>query len=513
VSGLNVRWVSPGPVSSRFLACGERIKAICGPVGSGKTTTNLMDHVARACKQKPSPRKRVQGLPARLYKLCVVRDTYRNLWRSVLPSWFKRVPRETGEFVGSENAPARHIVTFAPGDGTAVVFWVDFVAMGDMGAEEALGGYEPSAFYLNEAPNLSPDVFTFANSRVGRYPDMEDGGPSWHGITLDMNSPEMGNWCFDGIPESPFDGFFGKLPEGWAFFQQPSGLSPLAENLANLPPGYYRDQMAGAAKWYIERFIHCRPGYSRDGLPVFPEFDDTRHVAAEPLLVMPRRQVIVGLDAGLSPAATVNQVTPSGQWQLQGELVCEPGVGPERFAERLNQYLAEHYPAHLRIRRRPGEPPSIQGWADPSSAYGGDKTHDADRAWLTKVSDKSGIRILPAPTNNLTKRLSAVRVPLTRTIDTEPGFVMSPNLSVCRKALNAGYRFKQVKVGGVRKNLAEIDKNAFSHPMDALQYACLGGGADFDAETRRERETGGPRQTIADNEDHPGGEFEQGGRR
>ena len=26
--------------------------------------------------------------------------------------------------------------------------------------------------------------------------------------------------------------------------------------------------MAGAANWYIERFIHCRPGYSRDGLPM-----------------------------------------------------------------------------------------------------------------------------------------------------------------------------------------------------------------------------------------------------
>lgn len=497
------------------MASTAAVQAICGPVGSGKTRTNFTKHIQLASRQQPSPRRRINGRPVRMYKLTVVRDTYRNLEKTTLPSWFKMVPKETGKFVGAANAPGTHEILFELGDGTVVEFKVDFVAMGDLSAEDALGGYETTAFFLNEGSLLNPDVFTFARPRAGRYPDMADGGPTWRGVTLDMNSPELGNWAFDGIrsddntPASErFDGFFGRLPPGFAFFQQPSGFSTAAENLMNLPFGYYEQAAVGQPRWYVARMIECKPGYSRSGKPVYPEFDDERHVAGAPLVAVPRRQLIVGLDAGLSPAAAFNQIMPGGQWRTLAELVCEPGVGARRFGQRLSQLLAERFPEHLgsRSQTRPGLPPLIQGWADPSAINGVDKqAGEAD--WIQIVSREAGIRILPAPSNNVTKRTEAVRVPLARLMDGEPGYLIDPECTVLRKGFNAGYRFKQVRAGGETKNLAEIDKNAFSHPHDALQYALLGGGTDYDAAERRERLYGGRRQVTAIDGDHPDGEW------
>lgn len=510
--GLEMRWAPPGPVAARFMASTAEVQGICGPIGSGKTTAALMKHIRLARNQNPSPRRTVQGMPVRQYKVCAVRDTYRNLWRSMIPSWFKRVPRATGEFVGGENAPASHRISFAPGDGTVVEFQIDFVALGDQSAEEALGGYEPTAFLLEEAPNLNPDVFVFARGRAGRFPDMADGGPTWRGTTLTMNSPEMGNWCFEGVPDSEgderFEGFWGALPPGFEFFQQPSGLSPQAENLTNLPEAYYQRACVGQAKWWIERFIKCKPGYSRAGLPVYPEFDDALHVAGERLEASRGRQLLIGLDAGLSPAAVFGQVTPSGQLRILAELVCEPGVGATRFGQRLAQLLAERFPEHAGGRR--GRAPLIMGWADPSAAYGADKAA-GERDWIKTVAGVAGITIRAAPSNNITKRTEAVRKPLMRLIDGEPGFLMSPDCTVLRKGANAGYRFKQTKAGGVTRNLSEIDKGPFSHPHDALQYLALGGGTDYDAEERRARMHSGGVQTMADNDDNPGGRFESPG--
>jgi hypothetical protein len=162
-----------------------------GPIGSGKTTTCFMKAIRLAAAQMPSTRDR-----RRKFKLCVVRDTYRQLWKTTLPSWFKRVPRAIGEFTGAENAPATHKIEFRLEDGTSVDLQVDFVAIGENSVEDVLRGYEPTAFYLNEADLLAREVYTYARGRVGRYPDMSEGGPTWYGILMDCNAPELTSWLY-----------------------------------------------------------------------------------------------------------------------------------------------------------------------------------------------------------------------------------------------------------------------------------------------------------------------------
>ncbi len=474
---LRLEWAPPGRVSAAFMASSARLQVLNGPIGSGKTTTNLMKAIRLGTRQKPSMRQKIElrrgvWAPVRQFKLCVVRDTYRQLWRSTLPSWFKRVPREVGEFVGAENAPARHRVTFELPDGSVVDFLAEFVAIGDNSAEEVLRGYEPTAFYLNELDLLSRDVLTFARGRAGRYPDMEDGGPTWHGVLADCNAPELSSWLFKDIfTPAPADLAAARIE----LFRQPSGLAPDAENLANLPPGYYEEQVSGAAEWYVERMVKNRPGYSRAGKPVYPEFQDRLHVAGADLPVLVGVALTIGLDAGLNPAAVLGQHSPNGQWRVLDELVGETGMGPMRFGDMLAQRLRERFPG---VR-------TIHAWADPSAAYGAD-TRGGEQSWIEIVRAKTGIPIRPAPTNRLIPRLEAVRKPLSRLIDGQPGFLMSPRCVILREGFNSGYRFRKMNVQEERYD-DEPEKNRFSHPHDSLQYLCSGGGEDAEIRERTDR--------------------------
>jgi hypothetical protein len=77
----------------------------------------------------------------------------------------------------------------------------------------------------------------------------------------------------------------------------------------------------------------------------------------------------------------------------------------------------------------------------------------------------------PAPTNDLDPRIRAVESFLLQSRDAGPAIVF--NRKRCPRiieAMSGGYRFEKTRQG-IRKPAPA--KNAFSHPVDALQYACL----------------------------------------
>lgn len=486
MSANGIRYKPPGPVAGKFFADRHRVSAINGPIGGGKTTAALMRMVFTSFQQQRSFRD-----GRRKFKLCVVRDTYRQLWKTTIPSWHKRFAAERGRWVGSKDAPALHELEFGPlPDGGFVDFAVEFVAIGENAAEDVLKGYEPTAFYINEADTLDEEVFQIARGRAGRYPDMDVGGPTWYGTVLDFNAPALGNWCYKT--------FYAKLPEDWSFYRQPSGLDPAAENTANLPPDYYRNQMSGQPDWYVDKFIRNKPGISRSGKPVYSEFNDALHVADHDLAAVDGLPLLIGLDAGGSPAGVIGQRMPDGQWRILDELVSEQGTGPTRFGDMLAKLLHDRYPQfgtrnpspYLGHNREEGERysrhGSIRAWADPSALYGADRVND-EMDWTEIVSSRIGLRVDAAPTNNPTARQEAVRVPLTRLIDGKPGFLLSPRCTVLRDGFNSGYRFKRVRSGGEEKFTEDVDKNEYSHPHDACQYVMSAGGEDLAIRDRKAR--------------------------
>ncbi len=479
-------WKPPGAVSAAFMASRAPLHVLNGPVGSGKTTTALVKIIRLAAAQKPSTRHTGPGgEKLRKFRATVVRNTYRDLWRSTIASWHKLVPRDVGDWSGGDNGPATHKIMFRRG-GELVALWVDFLAIGDHAVEDVLRGYENTALYANELDLLpAEELLAYAEQRVGRYPEMDEGGPTWRGVIADCNAPEFDTWVYDTIFVPPRAELARK---GIELFIQPGGLDPDAENLENLPDGraYYTRGIERQPDWYVQRMINNRPGYSRAGKPIYPEFGDRRHVATFDIAPIAHLPLVIGIDGGRSPAAAFCQHLGDGQWRVLDELVTGHGTGQTRFAEMLSQRLAERFP----------ECNLVRAWGDPAAAYGGDTE---DLSWLEIVAAKSGLRIDPAPTNAPGPRWEAVRQALRGGLDGgTPRFLLAPRCKVLRAGFNNGYRFRKMAVAGAVRYDDAAEKNDYSHVHDALQYAMLGGGEYYEVLGRTQANARLLRQSAAE---------------
>lgn len=208
-----------GPVANAFYADRSEVAAIMGPIGSGKTSVSLMKPLAIACEQQPN------GSGIRYYKHIVLRDTYRNLYNTVIPSWLQWIPKDFGQWRGGGSGePAEHRIRFKVGsDGTIVDAWFMFVAVGDQNIEDVLRGLEVSTAHMNEMDRLNPNVLPFLRGRCGRYPSKGLGKPTFKGCWGDLNAPDEDNYCVKL--------FIYEKPDEFAFYEQPGGREPNAENL------------------------------------------------------------------------------------------------------------------------------------------------------------------------------------------------------------------------------------------------------------------------------------------
>ncbi len=450
-------WVAPGPVAAAMMRSEAKIQAILGPQGSGKTSTALMKMLKLATLQPPGPNDNV-----RRFKVCAVRDTYRQLWKTTIKSWWDWVPKDAprSTWIGSDGNPATHSLDIPLGDGTRLQFTIEFVAIGDASAEDVLRGYEVTAFYLNEADLLDPSVLKYARGRTGRFPRRQgDFQSRWHGVIIDFNAPDVDNYLYKICVEDKLSNL--------EFFQQPSGMSPRAENLQNLVENYYEDMAEGQEAWWVRRMVHAQWGYSRDGMPVYPNFNDQIHVAGHTLAPARGVPLLIGLDAGRTPGAVFGQYMPTGQMRWLRELAAVQ-MGAERFGEEIAAMMVREFPDW--------DPRQIEGWGDPAAAHPGDQD---DRSYLEIVSAASGIQFWPAPVarNDITIRLEAVRKPLTRLADDgQPGFLLDPGCRILRKGFNSHYRYKLLRVPGAVRYETKPEKNDYSHPHDAGQYLNIGAG-------------------------------------
>ena len=468
-------WSPPGPVAARFMQSMAPVPLINGPIGSGKTGAALVKGVVLGGLQRPSTKDGV-----RKFKFCVIRDTYRQLWKATIPSWHTWVGKKVGHWSGGKDGPARHEIVFPQPDGTFLEYTVDFVAIGENSAESVMRGYEPTAFLLEEMDLLAEEVFTFAVGRTGRFPSMAEGGASWHGTVGTYNAPELDTWLHETVLDPP---------EGVEVFRQPGAREPGAENVHNLVPGYYENQIKLNARKpnYIKRFIDNEPGYSSAGKAVYHNFSDNRHVSKENLVYHPGLRLELGLDAGLTPACLFVQVMPNGQKRVIDELV--PGrAGPTEFSRLLVDKIKRDFP-------EADWDEGILGHCDPSAVDGGD---GEDVCWLDKVRSETGLKIRPAVSNTLAARLDPMHEILLRNIDgVEPEFLVSPKCKMYRKGLNGGYRF--AKITGSNSRFRDIpEKNEYSHIHDGGQYVFMSvkGSVAVSNSIRRRRKDQGLQKTA-----------------
>ncbi len=478
-------YAAPGPVAAAFLRSRARVKAIMGPVGSGKTGAGLMNPLYVTYAQDPHPS---DGW--RRTRFACIRKTYRDLERTLIPSWLRWFPKkEFPDFVGGTGGqPARHTIRFTLPDGSKLEMEMLFAAIGDNLAEEFMRGFEVTGFYLNEVDHLDEEVLDHARSRAGRYPPVDTSvgfaGATWRGVWMDLNAPDTEHWFYRRFIEQP--------TPGWDFFRQPGGLDAGAENLANLVKGYYEDLTVGQQDWWIRRFIHNQFGYSRDGKPVFPEFRESLHLANSILRPVRNRIIRVCADAGRTPAAILQQTMPNGQNRRIAELLTD-GMGATTFGRHLRRFLDSEFEGF-----------TFEGVGDPAASYAA-RDDAEERDWLQIVSKETKIDFRPAPSNNLTVRLEAVRNELMELIDGQPAFLVSPACKGLVKGYLSGYAYRRMNVAGGARYQDVPDKNKYSHPMDADQYGVLANGGHIEVLGRNRAAASGRQQVAAITDDNPRG--------
>jgi len=266
----------------------------------------------------------------------------------------------------------------------------------------------------------------------------------------DTNPPTMDTWWYyqmEGI--DPKDGV-SKNDNGWAVYKQPSGRGSLAENIANLPDGYYDTQ--GRSDEYIRVFIDGEYGLSSAGEPIYKYFRPDYHMAHERLqpIINGIRPIIVGMDLGLTPAAVIGQLDTRGRALIFDDCVSFD-MGVQRFIRTmLKPLLFERYPGA-----------TVMIIVDPA----GVQRAQTDERSAVDIIRAEGMKVIPAKTNNISARLSAVDDYLMRHADGDSAFLVDPSCTALKSAMMGGYRFHP-KTGN-------IQKNKHSHVAEALQYLML----------------------------------------
>lgn len=503
--------VPPGPVSMAYYLDNSPLAAIMGPVGSAKTTTTVARILRHGLEQGPLRRVRFG----------VVRENYRQLWSTTIPSWFKAIPKEMGTWNGGQDQPATHVVPMAFQGHPPFELEMSFRAIGDQGIEEALRGLELTGCWLNEMDTLSPEVVRFMRGRVGRYPSMSDGGPKWAGILGDFNAPDELNWVAEQVVYGTAGDAGNADASPWTFFEQPPavidvggrlGVNPEAENLENLPAGYYRNQIAGNDESYIRRMLMNVPAASKAGKPVYErDWKPHFHVARQALEAVDGLSLDLAADAGRTPAVMIGQQLPDGQSLFLDEIVME-GISADEFSGVVRRHLERHFAPWMRALdmaalRGEGSWSVVRAWGDPASAYAGEAS---SLSWLQQMTLGTGFRWRPAPVagNDLRMRLDAMSWILRFVPEPgRPGLLVDPRCRRFRQAMNSGYRFGVVRTGEGRVTEQPI-KDRHSHVANAGEYMAVGWGAADAAMGRRRRDRRGPLPSRAETDDRPG-EFER----
>ena len=461
-----------GDVLLRFMRDDSFIRGIMGPVGSGTSSACCAEIFRRAAQQD-------RGLDGRRKtRWGVIRNTNPMLKTTSIKTWLDWFPEHVfGKF--NWTVPYTHNIKI--GDIDCEVL---FLALDRPDDVDKLLSLEFTGIWVNEARQIPKAVIDASSMRLGRFPSMKDGGPTWYGMIMDTNAPEEDHWWpimagMTPIPENiPHEEqLMLRKPPDWSFFQQPPGMleimdstgkdiigykiNPVAENVQNLTPSYYEKIVQGKTKSWIDVYILNRLGSIEEGRRVYPTYNDEVHVSTTPLEYIEGIPLFVGMDFGLTPAAVFGQRISSGRWVMLGELVTMD-MGTQRFGELLRSELHKRFPGV-------GD---IHFYGDPA----GDQRAQTDERTPFRILKSLGINAMPTHTNDPVVRIESVESMLNRMVDGLPGLLLDPSCKTLRQGFRSGYHYRRLAVSGEARYEDRPSKNKFSHVHDALQYLALGGG-------------------------------------
>jgi len=177
------------------------------------------------------------------------------------------------------------------------------------------------------------------------------------------------------------------------------------------------------------------------------------HVAKEPLNYASHLPILRGWDFGLTPAVIYAQLMPDMRLYVLREL-CEEEMGIERFLDIVKSRSQEWFPLTKR-------------YVDIIDPAGFVRSQTDERSCMM-IMAASPYFLSPIPgKQNPVERRNAVVKFLQRNVRGLPAFVVNPYCKAIIGGFDGGYHFSYNRMGQLRDY---PEKNAYSHPHDALQY-------------------------------------------
>lgn len=426
---------NPPPTLDAFMCSDAKARFVVGPYGSGKTYCMIQELFRRCAEHPPGP----DGI--RRTRVAIIRNTLTSLKQSVLPD----IQQMLGPIIDYKES--RSTIEIRVGD--IVSDWL-LLPLEDQKDQRRLLSLQLTFAWLAEFRELDYDIVSAVTGRIGRYPSRAHVKDYWFGIFGETNPfSEDSPW---------YENLVLNLPEGWELYRQPGGRSPEAENVENLPPGYYEDISLGKSEDWIKVHVDAEFGDSLAGTAVFAKSFNKEVHTSTGLRLDPNRTIIVGLDTGRNPAAVVGQMDTWGRVIIGMEAHAQ-NMGMENF---INQIFRP------KLLERFG---NVRAFVvvDPAAKQ---RSQIGEESVLQALH-RLGFNTVLAPTNNIEPRLRAVDRHLNLLLGDKSGLVIdSEHCPDLVRALLHDYRYPRKKDGNYE------EKPCKDHPAsdlaDALQYLCLG---------------------------------------
>jgi len=474
---ISLNYTPDGRVLSEFMQDGSFVRGIQGPIGSGKSVAcciemfrlalsehNTVNAAAGETLETP-PEERTGPKKVRQ---CVIRNTTPQLETTTMKTWLEWFPEQ--EFGKVRwRAPFRQDMRI-PELNLENEVW--FLALDREEDVKKLLSFEFTHAFINEAREINRQIVTAAISRLSRYPRKIEGGSRRPCLVMDTNAPDEEHWwaIMSGQAEPPDwmteeDRMSLLVPEGWKFFTQPPGVldvmdgegvlkgyrnNPERENAKYTDEEYYQRLLHGQTRDWIRNMLQNKIGRIFAGRPVYRDFNETLHVAAEPFGPDPEQRIIhVGIDWGLTPAACFGQDI-RGQVRIFDELVTRD-THTVQFADILKKHIQTHYPDF-----------KIVLTGDPA-----EKRSEVDGRTPFQIFKAAGLDVKPAWTNDPDVRMGAVQTQINTLVDGgRPGYFLSPSCTYLAAGKKGGYCYLPDR--------EEVDKKSiYSHVADAEHYMML----------------------------------------
>jgi len=431
----------PPPTVEAFMRDPTRIRVIVGPLGSGKTMGCIMELMRWACAQPPH-----NGV--RYTRFALIRNTLQQLRQTVLSDTMSYLQGMAHYYTTDSTIQFRLTLP----DGSRVHSDWMLLPLDSKEDVRRLLSLQLTGAWINEIREVPFDIIRPLLGRCGRYPSKALGGAARRGIIADTNPWDTDSPYHDRCVLNPHP--------AWKLFQQPSGLSAEAENIENLPEGYYDELMSDKDLDWCAVHVEAQWGTSNAGQAVFRRtFHAPTHVREVGAVVNPQRPIMVGLDFGRTPTAVIGQHDNYGRAIIMKEVVTE-SMG-------LIQMLEEHLKPVLLAPPFAGKRVFVVG--DPA----GIQKSQISEETPFDILKEQGFLAYPASTNAIDPRLQAVERLLRQTVMGEPALQISrvgcPTLI---QSMGNKYRYRRKRDGQIEDLPEKL--HPWSDVCDALQYFCLG---------------------------------------